>query len=569
MKAIRNFTRTDWALAIVTLLLVASVGGNIFLGIQTGLLQVAPPEENILVFGTTAGPEDIDPANCYDTGGSDVLTQVCESLLKINLSDPNKGIIPSLATELPTINDMNMTVKLRQGVTFHDGTKFNATAVKWNFDRLMHFINYSGNDWLPAPFNKSLKDVPTSAFKSLITGPGGIPLFNRTWIIDEYTLNITLNYETGFLFPLLAYHGLSFVSPESTPANDYVVSTEFESLIGTGPFKYQYYIGDLEVRLVANEDYWRGAPKLDGVVFVLYTSGTVMNDALKTGDIHATNGIQTSKITELQNDPGVTLVGGEGSLNTQHLYMHGSEINKTWREAISYAIDYDYLIDVELEGFGQRLRSPIPQGVLYSNYSFDAAIFNITRARLVLQSMGYGVGQDVSSANDAWWEAQFFREWNITTNDDIDQRVNVINAISDQLDLIGIDADAIPVTFETYVDWLTTPSLHDNLRMHLIGWSADFIDPDNYVEWHCHSDSALNVNYTNAEMDDWIEEEQAETDPVARGQIFDDIQELYLEEDYVSAPLYTGIDYDGHLNNVKGWVYNNIGRVDLYPVYFA
>lgn len=567
MKAIRNFTRTDWALAIAVILLIASGVGNIILGVQIGFFQTAPREYNYLLFGTTVGPEDIDPATCYDTGGSDVVTQVVEGFYKFNLSDPGHPIVPVLATDLPVLNGKVLTINLREGVTFHDGTEFNATAVQWNFNRLMHFLNYSGNDWLPSPWNVPISSsVGTTAISALISGPGGIPLINKTEVIGEYAVNITLNYATGFLLPLFAYSGLYFTSPASTPLHTYMSPSTPGVLVGTGPFKFDYYKSGLEVKLTTYDNYWNGPSYLSGVKYIIYSSQNTMNDALLSRDIHLTDAVQSTYISTFNDTASITLDTAGGSINTNYLMFNCELINETFREAIAYSIAYDYIVDVDLLGEAYRLKSPIPEGVLYSNYSFGFDQ-NITYAREVMQSMGFGLGQDTSSSNDAWWEAQTFATYTLTVQNDNDDRQNAAATIADGMNSIGIVCSVSEIEFSTLVDYLVTPSLHDNMEMHVVGWSPDFIDPDNYVEYAFHSESPLCQRYNNSVVDALIEDGQTELDPVARKALYDQLQEIVVSEDFVMAPLFVGKSYDAYLKGITGWVCNNIGRVDFYPVY--
>ena len=105
--------------------------------------NAAPPQT--LLFGTYGNIPDLDPHYAYDSASIDVINQVCEGLMKANLSDPTYEPIPSLAVDFPVVSSdsLEYTFTLRTGVTFQDGTPFNAEAVKWNYDRVNYFLNYS------------------------------------------------------------------------------------------------------------------------------------------------------------------------------------------------------------------------------------------------------------------------------------------------------------------------------------------------------------------------------------------------------------------------------------------
>ncbi|MFX1402703.1 MAG: ABC transporter substrate-binding protein, partial [Promethearchaeota archaeon] len=126
------------------------------------------------IYGTQRGPHDLDPHNSWDTDSFDVIQQVCEGLFGYNFSDPEMEIIPYLATTEGTwsLDGLNYTVPLRTGVSFHDGAPFNATAVKFSFDRLTYLMdNYmSVVDTLYEAY-----DPEIDSYKRII---------NRTEVID-------------------------------------------------------------------------------------------------------------------------------------------------------------------------------------------------------------------------------------------------------------------------------------------------------------------------------------------------------------------------------------------------
>ena len=142
-------------------------------------------------------------------------------------------VIPRLAASYGSWSpdDLTYTVTLRQGVTFHDGSSFNATVVEWNYNRLNYFTNFTG--LLPPGYQ-----IPS--FEFLYRWPDGTPIINRIDIVDPHTVNFVLNRPYAPFEALLAFSGSGILSPMSTPEHDYI-ETFSGDIIGTGPFVYDYY----------------------------------------------------------------------------------------------------------------------------------------------------------------------------------------------------------------------------------------------------------------------------------------------------------------------------------------
>lgn len=97
--------------------------------------------EKILFVGTGSELQNLDPILAYEVGSFHVIDQVAEGLFGYDYYDPNLAIIPILAADYGTWDGNTYTVELKQGVEFHDGTPFNADAVKFWFDRLQYFLD--------------------------------------------------------------------------------------------------------------------------------------------------------------------------------------------------------------------------------------------------------------------------------------------------------------------------------------------------------------------------------------------------------------------------------------------
>jgi ABC-type transport system substrate-binding protein len=247
--------KKNLAIIILAVVLAASGVGNIFLAMQAGLLQVTPPPlDQSLVFATIAGPTDMDPHMCYDTAGGDVISQIAECLYKFDTTDPSYPLLPVLATALPTVTGggTELTIPLRQGVLFQDGTAFNSTVAKWNFDRLNYFMNISGNKFLDAPFNVPLLPSQQIAKHAALFTIAGMTIVNKTEIIDTYTIKITMNLEKASFVNLLNYEATSMQSMISARQQgkqfEILTYADDDVLIGTGPFKFQNYFTDIQVK---------------------------------------------------------------------------------------------------------------------------------------------------------------------------------------------------------------------------------------------------------------------------------------------------------------------------------
>ena len=131
--------KKNLAIIVLAIALVASGVGNLLFAIPLWLKPIPPVGQDI-VSGTISGLVHMDPQYAYDTASSQIIENVCEPFYVVNWSDPAYPTIPRLATAMPNITNggLTYTITLQEGVTFHDGTQFNATTAKWTLD--MHTL---------------------------------------------------------------------------------------------------------------------------------------------------------------------------------------------------------------------------------------------------------------------------------------------------------------------------------------------------------------------------------------------------------------------------------------------
>ena len=158
------------------------------------------------VVGVSAGPYEIDPINAYDTASFNVINQVCEGLFRNNLSDQNLPRVNHLAESYWWENTTTLQLKLREGILFHDNTLFNATAAKWNLDRINYFTNSTG--MLTPP-------TEVADASALWKFPNGTGIMKQIDVVDDYNITIHLNAPFSPFLDLLCYPGASIISPSS------------------------------------------------------------------------------------------------------------------------------------------------------------------------------------------------------------------------------------------------------------------------------------------------------------------------------------------------------------------
>ncbi|MFX1344829.1 MAG: ABC transporter substrate-binding protein [Promethearchaeota archaeon] len=527
-----------------------------------------PPLPDEIIFGTPYGPNDADPQYMGDSASFDYAYQIWEGLYAYNLSDPELAPIPRLAVDFGTWSGNNFTVNLRQNVFFHSGTNFNATAVKFTFDRLLYLTNLTGAQ---GPMDTIYGE---SAIKVLYMWLDGTPILNRTEIINEYSVKFVLNRPCGIWLSLLAFTASMILDPEITPADDYIADgmtgVTASNISGTGPWIFEYYTSGIEVGFSRNDAYWRGPGAVANLTFSIILDSNTRNDALLNGDVDVINDPHRSYYGVMEADPDVTLYEvGSGTI-TQCLGMNNKLYNATWRSAISYAIDYDYLITNILEDQAVRLRSPIPLGVQFADWSYDVPIYNVTKAREYMQSMGFGVGFTI----DADWQAADFLTVNYTYNIGNQARENFFTLLENNLDNIGITVNDNGLEWDSYVDYLYNQPGYNHLSLFWIGWMADYNDPSNFVNYLMSNITTYNLAQINDPyLEALMKAGNEEPDQTIRKSIYAELQRYVIEDLRPWVFAYVGKNYDAWVSGpdfeLKGYPSNGLGYNYFYTCYWS
>ena len=500
-----------------------------------------------LICGFTEGgqPAVLDPVDSWDSNANDMIRQVCDNLWTYNLSDPDLPLEMQLAAESPTwdATQTNLTVILRENVWFHDGAKFNATAVKFTFDRIMYFINWSGA--LPETTHNA---TPASLFFDM----RGNPILNRTVINSEYNVTFILNKPNALFIPLLTYDACAILHPASTPATTYLeLGTDI--LVGTGPFKFIHYIAGDELRFERFDLYWKGKADLEEIIFKYYPDSVTAGNALLNGDCHFLKSPPTSMIATFDADPEIMFLNMETSFILRYFGLNNRKINNTnVRKAIAYAYNYTYNIEVIHLGYAIRAHQFLPPGFPYHNESFRAPYCNTSIARQAmldaLAEAPYAGDPDydttgltadavgVDPTNDANWAAKNFFTFKILEHEGWATGIEMNIAFDADMDAIGIAVVPDVMDWETYI-YVTT---HDKDRLEIFhtGWGFDYLDPFNMIEpLLSNMSSANHIQLQDNQIMQWLTEYEEELSPVVKGELLYKIQQRAINEIYAELLL--------------------------------
>jgi peptide/nickel transport system substrate-binding protein len=498
-------------------------GGSIIYGMYTKFDTLDPTITTFSVVGTIGYHVD-DPLVWQPTAGK---------------------FVPGLAESWTISPDGTVyTLKLRKDVKFHDGTPFNAAAVKFTFDRIMD------------PATKS-----QTAFS--LMGP-----YDSSEVVDDYTINVKFKQPYA---PFLNSLSLSYLSPQSPTAvkaagKDYGVT----SLVGTGPYKFKSYKPDQEVVLVKNPDYkWGpdflmkdGGPFLDTITIRIIPEDNTRSAALQSGELTFADTLPTEEFKSLSDNKNLTIVSPvqAGSGHTVMMNVTNPPLDDVKvRQALEWATDKQGLIDTVFSGVFKPACSPLTSNLFgYDPKTCDVYHFDPAKAGALLDEAGWKMNTStgIREKNGKPLTLGFY----FRSDDNRSREMSTF--LQNNWKKVGVNLDLQGLERAGYFDAVRAG------KHHMQFWWETATDPD-VVRILFHSsnaDGGTNRNrYKNAEMDKLIDDAAAESDPAKRAALYSQIQAKALNEAimiYLADPL----TINGMSNKLKGVVMDWGGN---YPFFHA
>src|SRR5437867_5763136 len=331
------------------------------------VLAVAPagaaPAGEVKI-GLAAEPNTFDPHLTVGRNTQIFIVNVYDGL---TARDAQGNLVPALAESWKRLNPTTWQFALRKGVKFHNGDDFNADSVKVSLDTATN------------PETKA-----TISFElSTIVG---------TEIVDPFTVNVATR-TPDFLLPvrLGELFGLMLAPKHTTAMGKEAIATKPN---GTGPFKLVTWAKNERLMLEANENYWRGAPKVKTIVVRPILEDAARIAALQAGEVDLIAPIPHVRIEELKRNPKLVIktIPAPRIFHVTIDVRKGPFDNVKVRQALNHAVDVNAILRSLYFGFGTRLATVVDKGGLGYDPSVAPYPYDPKKAKQLLADAGFPNG---------------------------------------------------------------------------------------------------------------------------------------------------------------------------------
>jgi peptide/nickel transport system substrate-binding protein len=490
---------------LVFLSLAALIAGPVFSG---GAPDKRAPgtalEDKMFNIVLTAPFTGFDPLRTNDSASTYVNAQIYETLYRLPPATTEYACL--LAESLPefSADGLSALIKVREGIRFHDGTPFNAEAVKYTLELI--------------------KDPKFGSARASIASS-----IDRVEVIDPYRLRLHLSYPDGVLTAKLAHTNAAIVSPAAQKAQDLMVRP-----VGTGPYRFVSSVSGSNVVLTRNEEYYGKNPAIKNVTLTVITEESTALSRMETGEADFMADLPVPVVNRAKAMRNIT-VGTSESARMYYLAVRPhSPVNPkmgdhSFRIAIAKAVDIKGFVDFVVTGYGIVAHSVMGPQL----YGYDSA----ARA---------GYPYDPEGARKLVADHRWENEEILLLVPSTPVYIPMGEYIQANLKAVGFNK----VKIETidWSSWLTESQVKNRFDLTLGGWSNVTRDGSELFEPNWHSTaSARRYFIDDPQVDGLIL--ASKTTPVAVERIKNlrAVDELIMRQVY-TIPLY-------HASNL--FCYNN------------
>ena len=475
--------------------------------LSMGVTVQAKGDEKVLNFGCQMYTDGcVNSANDENGGWNAMRYGIAEALFKF---EDNMEVIPWLA-ESYEVNDEHTewTIKLKDGIKFSDGCDLTPTKVKEYFDHMKE-VGPSG----------SAKPEKYLEFEAEVTVDD-----------DANTINIKTSKPYANLVGQLCHPTMGITDVEHIENYD-------NGIIGTGPYKIESWDEGQAITLVKNEDYFKGEPSIDKIVFKIVPDDNAKALQLKSGELDLA--LLTPKdAAAFADDEAYTCYDMKTSDYRGIMFNFGNEYwqkNRDLIPAVCYGLDRQAIIDAVLLGQGMPAYGPLQRNI-YNYEDVEHYDYNPEKAKEILEAAGCEMGDDGFYYRDG--EKVGF-VISVSAGDQV--RIDMAQIAAQELKEIGMD---VSVEIPAQTDWAGQMAF-------LIGWGSPF-DADDHTYKVFGTDKGANYSgYSNADVDKYLTEARQSADPEVRAEAYANFQKALAEDPAYAMICYIDANYVAD-SNIKG-----------------
>lgn len=466
----------------------------------------SPKPGGTLKVGLQADPTALDFQKQSLTAIGHAVENIYNTLVRVK---PDLTVEPELAESWQISPDgKTYTFKLRQGVTFHDGTPATSADVKYSFERLVD----------PKTASPGASDLASMA---KIEAP------------DPATVVMTLKQPDASLLATLTGQTCFILSKAFMEKHNGNTS---QAAMGTGPFVFKEYVPNTKITLEKNKNYWdKGKPYVDGIEMIPISEDTQRMTAVTTGTVDFIEYAPLQLIEQLKADPSLMLTGHD---NTNIRYLGVNLTRKPFdnlkvRQAIAAVLDRDAIIGAAVFGQGTSTEVLFPKSY-WAALDKPVSKPDVAKAKQLLKEAGYPDGFSTSILS---WSAYSFLS-------------NAAVVIQQQLKQIGIKADLDLQENATYI----ANYFGKKFDLTMTG-TSQYVDPNQvFFSNFVTGQNSNAVSYSNPAFDKLVADGIATTDQSKRREIYQQAQQLLLN-DLPWINIYIANQYEAMKTYVKGYVH--------------
>lgn len=475
---------------------------------------------------------DIQTADVQKTSKDyEVPFNIFDRLVDVEVgTDGNSKIVPSLAESWEISDDgLEYTFHLRQGVKFHNGNDFTAEDVAYTFHRMLT---------VEGGVNTEFIDQIKGADELLA---GETDTLEGVEVVDDYTIKVTLKEPFAGFLASISSPGVSIYDSEATEAAGDQFGMDPAMTVGTGPFEFSSWSFNNQLVLTRNEDYWKGASGLPGVVIKIIPDTETQSMMFESGELdildldYAADSVD--RFTETYPDqivqgPRVGIVYFTMNFNKEPFQ------DVRVRKAVQMSIDRQAILDALYGGRGQVEQGIFPHGLIGFNPDQEEIKYDPEAAKALLAEAGYADGFDMEIAADS------------SASDTMTMALEIV---SDQLAEVGIRAEIKNYDEST---WLETRKSGE-LGSFMSTWSADYNDPDNFIYTFFGNEEKTrirSINYPDTEVMERVAKARTIVNEDERLAEYKALEEKIIHEDAAWVPMFSRLHLFAVSKRVQGFV---------------